>query len=75
MYSSHYYCQIVTQLEHSLQFSKNTQKSDFKEIGPVGAELSMRTDGRIERHDEGFFFTILQFCNFAKAPTNGTQPE
>jgi len=46
-----------------LRFSKNTQVSNFKKIGPVGAEL-FHSNGRTDRHDEA----NRLFRNFAKAP-------
>jgi hypothetical protein len=46
------------------RFSKNTQKSNFMKIGPVGAEL--HADGRTDRHDEAH----SQFSQFTVVLTN-----
>jgi len=46
---SRYSCQILMKLDFSRQISKNTQISNFMNIGAVGAELfhvERRTDGQ-----------------------------
>jgi len=54
-------------LEFSRQFSKNTQRSNFMIIRPVGADL-FRADTRTDRHEANRLFR-----NFVNAPkTVGT---
>jgi len=54
-------------LEISHQFSKNTLKSNFMKIRPVGAEL-FHADGRTDMTK-----LIVVFRNFANAPKNQLQ--
>jgi hypothetical protein len=83
MQSTHYSCQILMKLNFLDKFSKNTQKSKYMKIPPVGADLfhadesrmDGRTDGRTDRQDRQTNMTqlIAAFRNFAKSPENYTQ--
>jgi hypothetical protein len=73
MQSSHHSCQNLVELEFSGHIF---EKSNFKFIRPVGAELihaDGRTDGRTETRTDGktdIMKLIVSSVNFANAPKN-----
>ena len=55
------------------RFSKNSQKSNFMKILPVGASCSLRTDGQTDRQTDGptdMTKLIVALLNYANAPNN-----
>jgi hypothetical protein len=66
MQSTRYSCRTLMKVEFSVNFSKNSQISNFMKISPVGAELfhtDRRTNGRT-----GMWKLIVALRNFTNAP-------
>ena len=52
--------------ETSGQISKNSQISNFIKIRPVGAEFSMRKDGRTDKQTDGHDKANSRFSQFCE---------